>query len=72
MPDIYFPDTKSKAVFSADGPKPQFLLDAPQFKALVVGLEAGQQLPVHPAEAAMYHFLAILFKRLRGRYARRT
>lgn len=57
MPDIYFADTKSKAVFSADGPKPQFLIDAPQFKALVVGLEAGQQLPVHPAEAAMYHFL---------------
>ncbi|MCC6568521.1 MAG: cupin domain-containing protein [Anaerolineales bacterium] len=57
MPDIYFPDTKSKAVFAADGPKPQFLIDAPQFKALVVGLEAGQQIPVHPGEAAMYHFL---------------
>ncbi|HMS00420.1 MAG TPA: cupin domain-containing protein [Anaerolineales bacterium] len=57
MPDIYFPDTKSKAVFSTDGPKPQFLIDAPQFKALVVGLEAGQQIPVHPGETAMYHFL---------------
>jgi len=57
MPDIYFPDTKSKAVFAADGPKPQFLIDAPQFKALVVGLEAGQQIPVHPGETAMYHFL---------------
>jgi hypothetical protein len=39
MPDIYFTDTKSKAVFAADGPKPQFLLDSPQFKALVVGLD---------------------------------
>lgn len=57
MPGIYFTDTKSIAVFAADGPKPQFLLDAPYFKALVVGLEAGQQLPVHPAEAAMYHFI---------------
>lgn len=57
MPDIYFPDTKSKAVFAADGPKPQFLIDAPQFKALVVGLKAGQQIPVHPGETAMYHFL---------------
>lgn len=57
MPDIYFPDTKSKAVFAADGPKPQFLIDAPQFKALVVGLEAGGQIPIHPGEAAMYHFL---------------
>lgn len=57
MPDIYFPEPKSKAVFAADGPKPQFLIQTPQFKALVVGLEAGQQIPVHPGEAAMYHFL---------------
>lgn len=57
MPDIYFPETKSKAVFAADGPKPQFLTDTPQFKVLVVGLEAGGQIPVHPGEAAMYHFL---------------
>jgi mannose-6-phosphate isomerase-like protein (cupin superfamily) len=57
MSDIYFADTKSKAVFSAEGPKPQFLFDTLQFKALVVGLEAGGQIPVHPSEAAMYHFL---------------
>ena len=57
MPNIYFPDTKSKAVFAADGPKPQFLFETPNFKALVVGLNAGQQIPVHPGEAAMYHFL---------------
>lgn len=57
MPDIYFPETKAKAVFAADGPKPQFLIETPQFKALVVGLEAGQQIPLHSAEAAMYHFL---------------
>ncbi|MCE9646419.1 MAG: cupin domain-containing protein [Chloroflexi bacterium] len=54
---IYFADTKEKAVFSAEGPKPQFLIETPQFKALVVGLEAGGQIPVHPGEAAMYHFL---------------
>jgi quercetin dioxygenase-like cupin family protein len=54
---IYFVDTKAKAVFAADGPKPQFLFDTPNFKALVVGLEAGGQIPVHPGEAAMYHFL---------------
>ena len=61
MPDtisqIYYADTKSKATFSADGPKTQFLIDTPKFKALVDGLEAGGQIPVHPAEAAMYHFL---------------
>jgi quercetin dioxygenase-like cupin family protein len=54
---IYFTDTKAKAVFAADGPKPQFLIDTPNFKALVVGLEAGGQIPAHPGEAAMYHFL---------------
>jgi mannose-6-phosphate isomerase-like protein (cupin superfamily) len=57
MPDIYFPDTKSKAVFASDGPKPQFLIETAKFKALVVGLEAGGHIPVHPGEAAMYHFL---------------
>jgi hypothetical protein len=38
MPEVYFTDTKSKVVFAADGPKPQFLFDTPQFKTLVVGL----------------------------------
>jgi quercetin dioxygenase-like cupin family protein len=55
--DIYFNDIKVKAVFAADGPKPQFLIDTPKFKALVVGLEAGQQIPLHPGEVAVYHFL---------------
>ncbi|HRJ58687.1 MAG TPA: cupin domain-containing protein [Anaerolineales bacterium] len=54
---FYFAEIKSKAVFAADGPKPQFLIDTPQFKSLVVGLEAGGQIPVHPGETAMYHFL---------------
>lgn len=57
MSDVYFPDIKSKAVFGTNGPQPQFLIDTPQFKALVVGLEAGAQIPVHPGEAAAYHFL---------------
>jgi len=55
--EIYFTDTKARAVFAADGPKPQFLFDTPGFKALVVGLEAGQQIPPHADVAAMYHFL---------------
>jgi quercetin dioxygenase-like cupin family protein len=54
---IYFVNVKEKAVFATDGPKPQFLIDTPQLKALVVGLEAGGQIPVHPGETAMYHFL---------------
>ena len=61
MPDadsqVYFADTKSRAVFAAEGPKPQFLIDTPGFKTLVVGLEAGSYIPAHPDQAAMYHFL---------------
>jgi len=29
---IYFTDTKAKAVFLPNGPKPQFLIDTPNFK----------------------------------------
>jgi len=54
---IYFTDVKAKAVFAADGPKPQFLINAPNFKALVAGLEAGGQIPAHSGGAALYHFL---------------
>lgn len=54
---IYITDIKSRAVFATDGPRPQFLMDTPKFKALVVGLEAGMQIPVHAGEPAMYHFL---------------
>lgn len=57
MSNIYFPDTKSKAVFAGDGPKPQVLIETAQFKVLVAGLEAGGQIPVHPASVAMYYFL---------------
>jgi quercetin dioxygenase-like cupin family protein len=61
MPDtdsqLYFADTKSKAVFAPEGPQPQFLIDTPGFKTLVVGLEAGSYIPAHPDQAAMYHFL---------------
>lgn len=56
-PTIYVNDLKDRAVFGAEGPNPQFLVDASAFKVLVVGLEAGQQVPLHPAELAMYYFL---------------
>jgi quercetin dioxygenase-like cupin family protein len=56
-PEVYFADTRALAVFAADGPKPNFLVDLPDFKALVVGLEAGQQIPLHAGEPAVYHFL---------------
>lgn len=54
---IYIKDTKSQALFDSKGLKPHFLLENPGFKTLVVGLEAGQQIPLHPEEASMYYFL---------------
>jgi len=54
---LFFADVKASAVFGTTGPQPQFLLDTPQFKAVVVGLAAGQKIPPHPEGPAMYHFL---------------
>lgn len=53
----YFEDIKNEAIFKNDGPRPHFLIETPKFKVLVVGLDAGGKIPVHPGEAAMYHFL---------------
>ena len=44
-------------VFASDGPRPQKVLETDTFRAVIVGLEAGQSLPVHPAPASAYHFL---------------
>ncbi len=57
MPTIFYADTKAQAVFGKTGPQPRFLLDSEPFQALVVGLEAGQKIPVHPESAALYHIL---------------
>jgi len=57
MPTIFYADTKAQAVFGETGPRPRFLLDSDPFKVLVAGLEAGQQIPIHPESASMYYFL---------------
>lgn len=58
LPTIYYADTKAQAAFAASGPQPRFLLDSEHFKVVLAGLEAGQQIPVHPEAMAVYHFLA--------------
>ena len=57
-PQARFPHWQDIVVYSPEGPQPQFLLGAEQFKVLMVGLEAGQSIPVHPEALAMYHFLS--------------
>lgn len=56
-PAVYFPDVRVCALFDTDGPRPQFIVDSRNLKAIVAGLEAGQQIPPHPESIAVYHFL---------------
>jgi quercetin dioxygenase-like cupin family protein len=57
MTSIVYPNWQDKIVFSADGPQPQILLDSDKFKVVLVGLNAGQKIPQHPAPSAVYHVL---------------
>lgn len=52
-----FPDWRDKVVYGTDGPQPQSLWEDEQLKVVLVGLEARQKIPQHPAPLAMYHFL---------------
>lgn len=58
IPALFYPAVEDEAIFDAEGPRPQFLVDTAQFKVLVAGLEPGQQIPVHPEAMAVYHFLS--------------
>ncbi len=57
MEPIVYRDWREKVVFAPDGPRPQRLLDCKQFQVVLVGLEPGQQIPVHPAPPAVYYVL---------------
>jgi quercetin dioxygenase-like cupin family protein len=57
MAHEYYPKPLEKIVFSPDGPKPQSLFTEGQVKIIVVGLQAGQTIPVHPEGLALFQFL---------------
>ena len=42
---------------SAEGPGVTLLHESPELKVVLVGLEVGQALVVHPGPAALFHFL---------------
>lgn len=54
---VYYPQTATHAVFSPEGPRPQFLVDSTHLHVILAGLEAGQEIPSHPEALAVYHFL---------------
>ncbi|MBI1800791.1 MAG: hypothetical protein HY259_00890 [Chloroflexi bacterium] len=57
MAATVYPNWRDTVRFSADGPQPQVLLESDKVKVVLVGLEAGQRLPLHPAPGAAYHIL---------------
>ncbi len=57
MDTLFFQDVREQAVFSPDGPKPHVVVESGNLKALVAGLEPGQQIPPHPEALSVYYFL---------------
>jgi quercetin dioxygenase-like cupin family protein len=57
MNHVIIPNWREKVVFSPEGPQPQPLVVNSKLKSVLVGLEPGQKVPVHPAPTAVYHFL---------------
>ncbi|MEO8207652.1 MAG: cupin domain-containing protein [Chloroflexota bacterium] len=54
---IYIPDWRERVTYSAPGPQPALLVDEPDVRVLIAGLEPGGRIPPHPERFAVYHFL---------------
>lgn len=54
---IYLPDWRDRITYSAPGPQPTILVEEPELRVLIAGLEAGGRIPPHPERFAVYHFL---------------
>ncbi|MGB3713338.1 MAG: cation transporter [Candidatus Promineifilaceae bacterium] len=52
-----YPAWQEIITYSTDGPHHKKLIETDEYKAVLVGLEANQKIPPHPASAATYHFL---------------
>jgi quercetin dioxygenase-like cupin family protein len=57
-PLAYEPDWHDIVVYSKPGPTPRLLVDEPELRVLVAGLEPGGRIPPHPERRAVYHALA--------------
>ena len=56
-PEILFPDWRELVRYAAPGPQPTLLLDEPEVRVLIAGLEPGARIPAHPERRAVYHIL---------------
>ena len=53
----YVPDWHDVVIYSAPGPTPRLLVDEPELRVLVAGLEPGGRIPPHQERRAIYHAL---------------
>ena len=53
----YVPDWHDVIVYSKPGPTPSLLVDEPELRVLVAGLEPGGRIPPHAERRAVYHAL---------------
>jgi quercetin dioxygenase-like cupin family protein len=50
----YVADWHEVVVYSGPGPTPRLLVDEPELRVLVAGLEPGGRIPPHPERCAVY------------------
>ncbi len=53
----YAADWRSVVTYGFPGPQPHLILDEPELRVLVAGLEPGGRIPPHPGPRAVYHAL---------------
>ena len=56
-PRTHTPDWRDVVTYAAPGPQPTLLVDEPDLRVLVAGLEPGGRIPPHPERRAVYHAL---------------
>lgn len=53
----YTLDWRTVVAYAAPGPQPHLLVDEPDLRVLIAGLEPGGRIPPHPGPRAVYHAL---------------
>jgi mannose-6-phosphate isomerase-like protein (cupin superfamily) len=54
---LFFPNWRDKVIYATARPQPQVLHEDDRVKVVVAGLEPGGQIPPHPGDFGVYHFL---------------
>ena len=56
-PRTFTADWRDVVTYGAPGPSPVLLVDEPDLRVLVAGLEPGGRIPPHPGPRGVYHAL---------------